>query len=316
MASSIGKNLSDISAGPSSKQSTAWRVRSAAAVALVAVVLFAWLGAVLPAPTFAASLPGDFPPHLNERGKAAYGDYRNAAGHKAFVIAPGGAWAWAGERESEDMALAAAIDSCQTNTRTTLQTCVPYAIGERRVFDTAAWPRLWGPYLTHAQAAKVPIGKQPGERFFDLAFRDPTGRPASVSGLRGKVVILHFWGSWCPPCRREMPDLQALHDRIKGDRHIALMALQVREPYATAQAWVNSQKIALPLADSGAAGETDEHLKLADGGRVRDREIATMFPTTYVLDKHGIVLFAHIGPVHDWPAYEGFLREAAARSGR
>ena len=72
----------------------------------------------------------------------------------------------------------------------------------------------------------------------------------------------------------------------------------------------------LPLADSGSQGEGDTNLRLADGKTLADREIARAFPTSYVLDKHGLVIFSHVGPVHDWPQYEAFLRDAAAHSGK
>jgi thiol-disulfide isomerase/thioredoxin len=253
------------------------------------------------------------PSQLGDRGQAAYAEYQAAPPPKAFAIAPGGAWGWLADQASDDIARAAALQSCQDRTR---QTCVPYAVNDRIVFDAAAWPRLWGPYKTRKEAQLAPVGRQRGERFFDLAFRDPDGRPLTVADLRGKIVLLHFWGSWCAPCRREMPDLQKLHARIRSSADIALVLLQVREPIAESRAWAARQGIALPLHDSGATGEADDRLRLAGRSMLPDRDIAAMFPTTHVLDKHGVVIFSHVGPVHDWPAYEAFLRDAAARSGR
>jgi hypothetical protein len=55
---------------------------------------------------------------------------------------------------------------------------------------------------------------------------------------------------------------------------------------------------------------------LADGTKVPDRQIAGKFPTTYVLDKHGIVVFSHIGDASRWHEYAPFLRDAALRSGK
>jgi hypothetical protein len=92
--------------------------------------------------------------------------------------------------------------------------------------------------------------------------------------------------------------------------------MQVREKFAVSKQWADTQSIRLPLYDSGATGEMDANLRLADGTQIGDRTIAASFPTTYVIDKRGIVVFAHPGPVHDWSQYREFLLDAARRSGR
>lgn len=265
--------------------------------------------AVLPAPTFAA----DVPPHLDAAGLAAWAEYGAAPVSKAFAIAPGGSYGWVAARASSEQAEADALAFCQSNTR---QQCVPYAVDAQTVFDARAWPQRWGPYLTQRAAQQAPVGTQLGERFPDLAFKAADGSVRTLSRLRGKVAIVHFWGSWCGPCRREMPDLQRLHARLQSRRDIVVVPLQVRESFASAQAWAKQQGIAMPLFDSTADGSQAAQLALAGGGRLADRDIARAFPTSYVLDKQGIVIFAHHGPVHDWQQYEAFLQDAAVRSGR
>jgi thiol-disulfide isomerase/thioredoxin len=261
-----------------------------------------------------AALAGeDAPPHLSERGRADYARFPALTLHRAFVVAPGGAWAWRAEADSPQAALEAALADCRKRTP---QTCVPYAVDDAVVFDAAAWPRLWGPYAGATQAAAAAVGTRPGERFFNLALRAPQGTPGSVAGLSGKVVLLHFWGSWCGPCRHEMPDLQRLYDSLRDRDDVVFVPLQVRERYAASRRWAEAQGIRLPLWDSGSAGEDDRTLPLAGGGRVADRALARFFPTSYVLDKRGVVLFSHIGPVPRWREYAAFLRDAAERSGK
>jgi len=269
------------------------------------------LAAVAPAPTLFAAPPPL--PHLDADGQASYRTFIEAPRHAAFAIAPGGAFGWVAAQASSDVAEAAALAACQGNTR---QKCVLYSVNQQVVFDARGWLALWGPYVTAEQARQAPVGREPGQRFPDLEFLTASGEKTSVSRLRGKVTILHFWGSWCGPCRREMPDLQKLHERIRGSKDISLVLLQTRERFDVSRRWAKAQGIKLPLFDSGSSGELDDQFHLIGGASIRDREIAARFPTTYVLDKHGLVVFSHVGPVHGWMQYEPFLRDAAARSGQ
>lgn len=249
------------------------------------------------------------PPQLGPRGVDSYREYLAAEPHRAFVVAPGGAWAWRAGAPGGELAEEAALADCRAHTE---QTCVPYALDERIVFDAKAWPTLWGPYADAAAARRASVGTRRGERFPDLRFRDDAGRALKVSDFRGQVLVLHFWGSWCGPCRRELPDLRRLVRRMSGQRDVRFVFLPVREPFATARDWLRAQQLDLPLHDAGG-GET---FALADGTTLPDRRVAGKFPTTYVLDKRGIVVFAHVGDASRWEEYAPFLRDAAARSGR
>jgi thiol-disulfide isomerase/thioredoxin len=252
-------------------------------------------------------------PHLNKAGREGYLEFLQAGRNRAFAIAPGGAWSWKGGEVTADMASDAALQACQESTS---QTCVLYALDDRVVFNTKDWSTLWRPYLSRTDAAKASTGKARGERFFDLAIKSPSGKAMKLSDLRGKVLLVHFWGTWCPPCRNEMPELQKLHQALGGSSDIQLVLLQMREDYGTASLWMGAQGFKLPLFDSGVADAGSDTLSLASGKQIRDRDLARVFPTTYVLDKHGIVVFSHVGPVSGWLQYLPFLRDAAARSGK
>lgn len=269
----------------------------------------ALLAAVLPTLTFAAAEP----PQLDADGLAAWQEFVEAPDHRAFAIAPGGAWGRAAGAASAKAAEDQALANCRAHTR---QTCVLFASDDRRAFDAAAWPRLWGTYATAVQARQAAVGRERGERMADLAFSDARGGRGSVSALKGKAVVLHFWGAWCGPCRKELPEMQRLAAALTDRKDIAFVLLQAREKFAASRRWAEAQGLRLPLHDSGSTGEDDAEFRLAGGGRIRDRDIAARFPTTYVLDKRGVIVFAHVGPVHDWTQYEAFLRDVAARSGR
>ena len=248
-------------------------------------------------------------PQLGPRGIDSYKEFLASGMHRAFAIAPGGAWAWRADLPSRELAVRTVLDDCRGFTQ---QTCVAYAADDQLVFDAKAWPTLWGPYADASRAAQAKIGVNRGERFPDIRLRDPDGKPAKVSDYRGQVVVLHFWGSWCGPCRRELPDLQKLVKGMATSKAVRFVFVPVREPLSTSRDWLKQQKLELPLYDAGSG----ESFVLADGAKLPDRQVAGKFPTTYVLDKHGLVVFSHIGDASRWEEVAPFLKDTARLSGK
>lgn len=252
-------------------------------------------------------------PHIDDQGRQGYAEYLDSPHHRAFAIAPGGAWSWRSGLKSAALAQRAALDAC---TEFSELPCLLYALDDQVVFDRQAWVGLWGPYLSEAAAAKANPGSKRGQRFPDLVFTDDKGRQRKLSDLRGKVVVLHFWGAWCPPCRHELPDLARLHQSLIGRQDVAFVFLQAREPIATSRSWLAKQQISVPAYDSGSSDSYDDVLKTADGKEISDREVAPIFPSTYVLDRNGIVVFRRFGPAVRWSEYQPFILDAANRSGK
>ncbi|MCK4707988.1 MAG: TlpA family protein disulfide reductase [Gammaproteobacteria bacterium] len=249
-------------------------------------------------------------PHAGTRANEHFQQYQYLSKHKAFAIAPGGAWFWLTEAVSEEQAEQQALQGCQKNTR---QKCVLYALNERVVFDADNWSTLWGPYAGALTASKASTGTEVGQRVPDLSWYDNKGKQHSVSAQKGKIVFLHFWGSWCPPCMREFPSLKKLHSNIQSlyPDDIEMKLLQLREPFEDSMLWAEQFKFSdMPLYDSGVKDSETSTLLLKDGSRIEDRSIARVFPSTYVLDRNGLVIFSHRGPVHDWLDYVAFFKHA------
>jgi peroxiredoxin len=255
----------------------------------------------------------DAVPHLDSAGKQGYREFLAAEKHRAFVIAPGGLWFW---KAAEDTAATATENALLACLEETGKSCTPYAVNDQVVFDEKIWARLWGPYQNRTEAARAYIGKERGDRFYNLSFRHSSGKLMKLSDLKGKVVLLHFWGSWCPSCLREMPELQQLYRALGASPDIQMVLLQVREKFASGRQWAQQKNLDLPLHDSGVTGTALDLMSTAGGKPVYDRDIATAFPTTYVIDKHGIVVFSHVGAVSGWLQYLQLLRDVAERSGK
>lgn len=255
-------------------------------------------------------------PQLGKKANEHYQQYRLSAGHKAFAIAPGGAWFWVTEVITEAQAEKQALQGCQENTQ---QKCVLYALNNRVVFDADSWSGLWGPYADTAIAEKATTGTGVGQRFPDISWFDASGKQHAVSDEKGKIVFLHFWGSWCPPCMREFPSLKKLHEKTQRlyPDDVEMKLLQLREPFADSIKWARQYDFAkLPLYDSGVKDSESATLLLKDGSQIEDRSIARVFPSSYVLDRNGLVIFSHRGPVHDWLDYISFFDHAVKNTGK
>ncbi len=123
----------------------------------------------------------------------------------------------------------------------------------------------------------------------ELRLPDLDGRELGLNELRGKVVLVNFWASWCTPCLEEMPSIQRLAERMSG-RPFAVIGVNVAESGLRVGAMVERMGIRFPvLLDPDSA--------------VFDEWGATVLPTTYVLDGEGRVRYVGRGPL-EWDADE------------
>ncbi|MDX2170391.1 MAG: TlpA disulfide reductase family protein [Deltaproteobacteria bacterium] len=120
----------------------------------------------------------------------------------------------------------------------------------------------------------------------DFTLPDLQGNTVQLSALRGKVVFLNLWATWCPPCRAEMPSMEVLYQRFR-DRDFAMLAVAEDSDGATSVApFVRDMKLSFPiLLDS------DNHLPGRYG--------VTGYPETFIIDRSGNVAKHVIGP-EDW----------------
>jgi len=79
----------------------------------------------------------------------------------------------------------------------------------------------------------------------DFTLTDLQGKSWTLSELRGKVVLVNFWATWCPPCRKEMPDLEALYNRFKG-QGLVILAISDEEA-GKVQPFISERKITYPV---------------------------------------------------------------------
>jgi peroxiredoxin len=106
----------------------------------------------------------------------------------------------------------------------------------------------------------------------DFTLTDLQGKPWHLHELKGKVVLVNFWATWCPPCRKEMPDLQALYDKYK-DQGFVVLAISDEETAKVAP-FIGERKISYPVA-------------LDPGGKVHALYQVEGIPKSFVYDREG-----------------------------
>ena len=111
--------------------------------------------------------------------------------------------------------------------------------------------------------------------------RDPDGNIHRLSDYRGRVAIVNFWATWCPPCRAEMPSMERAWKQIESEG-ILMIGINVAEDLETVNAFTEEYPVTFPLL-------LDEDAKVSIEWPVRG------MPTTFVVDTEGRIVYRAVG---------------------
>ena len=131
----------------------------------------------------------------------------------------------------------------------------------------------------HSSEEALPVVGNPAP---DFALEDLSGRTVRLSALRGRPVLINFWATWCPPCLKEMPEIERFYARYR-DR-LEVLGVDLAEPRERVEAFVRQ-------------GGYSWTFLLDTTGRVTERYLVMGLPTSFFVDARGIVRARHIGPM-------------------
>jgi peroxiredoxin len=114
----------------------------------------------------------------------------------------------------------------------------------------------------------------------------PTGSTLQLTDLRGKVVMVNFWATWCPPCLEEMPSIQRLYDRFKADGFVVVALSIDNQGGYVVTSFVKEHKLTFSIG-------LDPKMKVADAYGVR------ALPSTFIIDRQGRMVAMALGP-REW----------------
>lgn len=114
----------------------------------------------------------------------------------------------------------------------------------------------------------------------DFTLKNFNGTTLGSAELRGKIVLLEFWATWCPPCKMAIPEITALNEKTKGT-DIAIVTISVDESYETAANFIKDYGMTYTV--------------LHDDGKLSKAYEVRSVPTTIILDKTGKVVTTHLG---------------------
>ncbi|HBZ71806.1 MAG TPA: TlpA family protein disulfide reductase [Deltaproteobacteria bacterium] len=150
-------------------------------------------------------------------------------------------------------------------------------------------------FALFAERTPEPIGPGHPAPLFSLPSLSDN-KPVALETLRGRVVLLHFWATWCKPCEEEMPALERLRHSLDSDR-FALLTVSADEDRSQVESYRDRLKLSLPI--------------LLDPSHEVSRAYQTYrYPESFLLDREGKVVSRFVGP-REWDSeiYVDRIRE-------
>ena len=153
----------------------------------------------------------------------------------------------------------------------------PHTVG---LIDSSSGDRV----ATGNAAAPVPAGDIASDFKLEDAF---TGETVSLSSLKGKVVFLNIWATWCGPCRQEMPSMETLYEDLKTNKDFVMLAVSQDS---------KGKSAVVPYVEKNGY---HFRILLDPENKVGDSYGVSGVPETFIIDRSGRIVAHHMG-AFDW----------------
>ena len=153
--------------------------------------------------------------------------------------------------------------------------------------DAKAWlmRQIISTGLLNSKIEKKSVGKPLEEMNPSISesftVKDENGKIINVSGLKGKVVFINFWASWCPPCRAEFPSIQKFFEKYRSIDELVFLTVNLDEDLDAGKMYLEKEKFTVPF--------------LFPNGNIPKVYFSGSLPTTVILDKTGKIRLQHAG---------------------
>lgn len=133
-----------------------------------------------------------------------------------------------------------------------------------------------------------------GKLAANFTLKDLNGAPISLASLRGKVVFLNIWATWCAPCREEMPSIESLYNAFKANNDFVVLAVSQDTDGGSVRPFVQQNHLQFRVL-------------LDPRNEVGERYDVSGIPETFIIGRDGRIVAHHVGP-YDWANAD--IREA------
>lgn len=135
--------------------------------------------------------------------------------------------------------------------------------------------------ILNPKIEKTESSKQSSIAVSEFSVADLQGKSLSTSELKGKVVFINFWASWCPPCRAEFPSIQKFYDQYKSNENIVFLTINMDDKPELGTAYLQKENLNVPFWIPSVA--------------IPQEVFSGALPTTLLLDKTGKIRMKHTG---------------------
>jgi thiol-disulfide isomerase/thioredoxin len=117
-----------------------------------------------------------------------------------------------------------------------------------------------------------------------IKFKDVNGNVLNLADLKGKIIFLNFWATWCPPCLAEMPSINKFYEQYKNDQEVVFLMIDADSDFAKAHNYLNRKNYKFKVYTFAS-----DIPKTIFSGKL---------PTTIVFDKKGRIAMNGVGPAN------------------